>query len=99
MSSPTVKAKPIPPPDPGVLLPGATGDISTGKLRRQIEVPQTALMAPLEALQGASSIARDAGQVDRAKRLQEVAERLSGARAELSGALAALDKLERAERS
>lgn len=92
------KVRPIPPSDPGVLVPGVLGDVALGKIRRQIEVPMASLAAPLDALSGAASVAHDAGQLARAERVRAVTRRLGVAGAELTEALAALDELERSER-
>ncbi|HEX9530600.1 MAG TPA: hypothetical protein VF954_05645 [Acidimicrobiales bacterium] len=90
--------KPLLPPGPGILLPGASGDVDTGKIRRQLEVPERATEAPLTALEGAEAVARQAGRLDRADRLGEVVRRVASAHASLAGALAALSEFERAEK-
>ena len=82
--------RPILPPDPGVLVPGASGDVALGKIRRQIEVPLDSLKAPMGALAGAAGVAHDAGQLGWAERVMAVTRRLGAADAELAEALAAL---------
>lgn len=84
----------IPPPDPGRLLPGPRGDVALGKVRRQIEVQSTALMAPSDALQGVAEVARATGHDERAQLANAVLGKVEAARMMLAGALAALDDLE-----
>jgi hypothetical protein len=92
------KLRPIPPPDPGVLVPGASGDVALGRIRRQIEVPRASLGAPMVALAGAAGVAHDAGQLAPAERVMAVTRRLEAADAGLAEALAALAELEGSER-
>lgn len=84
----------IPPPDPGRLLPGPRGDVAVGKVRRQIEVQSTALIAPADALRGVIQVAHDSGQDQRAQLATTVVGKIEAARVMLAGALAALEDLE-----
>lgn len=86
--------RPIAAPAPGLLIPGSEGDVALGKVRRQIEVPASALLAPSEALLGAGEVATAAGQQHRAQLIGAVVDRLAAARVELAAALTALDELE-----
>lgn len=86
--------RPIAAPAPGLLIPGAEGDVALGKVRRQVEVPASSLLAPLEALLGAVDVTTAAGQQHRAQLIGAVVKRLSAARVELAAALTALDELE-----
>jgi hypothetical protein len=68
-STQPAKLRPIPPPDPGVLVPGVADDVALGRIRRQIEVPRASLKAPVSALAGAAGVAHEAGQLARAERV------------------------------
>jgi hypothetical protein len=98
---PTVaKPRPIPQPDPGILLPGETGDVALGKVRRQIEVPRVSLDAPRLALLSVLHVAYAAsgepvGDTTQGERLTAaLMHRLEEAQEALDQALRALDQLE-----
>lgn len=93
---PAAKAQLAPPPV-GLLIPGADGDVSTGKTRRQIEVPLNALGAPLTALAGAAAVARAAGQSWRGMQLGVIVGELLAAQEALRDALSHLASLETEE--